>query len=87
MSLLFIIPVAIITADRFLRFGGIWALAWGPPLVGIVAGRVHRDLQGCSAGGVGSYRLRWPRIRRDAHPRVAITAGTVSQFSAIGEQQ
>ena len=45
MSLVFIIPVAIITADRFLRFGGIWALAWGPPLVGIVAGLVHRDLR------------------------------------------
>src|SRR5690349_3364970 len=45
VSLVVLIPVAIITADRFLRFGGIWALAWGPPLVGIVAGLVHRDVR------------------------------------------
>jgi len=43
LSLLIVIPVAIIAADRFLPFGGVAAFGWGPPLVGILAGIVHRD--------------------------------------------
>lgn len=43
LSQLVLIPVAVIAADRLLPWGGIAAFGWGPPLVGLVAGRVHRD--------------------------------------------
>jgi len=40
-----LVPVAVIAADRFLPWGGIATLVWGPPLVGIIAGLVHRNLR------------------------------------------
>lgn len=45
VGLLVIVPVAIVAADRFLWWGGIAAFLWGPPLVGMVAGVVHRDVK------------------------------------------
>jgi hypothetical protein len=42
-GLIVLVPVAVITGDRLLPWGGIATLGWGPPLVGLAAGLVHRD--------------------------------------------
>jgi hypothetical protein len=50
-GLVVLIPVAVIAADRLLPWGGLAALAWGPPLVGVLAGLAHGDWRlGVSAG-------------------------------------
>jgi hypothetical protein len=43
LAVLALVPVAVITADRLLPWGGLAVLGWGPPLTGIVAGLVHRS--------------------------------------------
>lgn len=44
-ALVVLVPFSIITTDRFLPFGGLDTLAWGPALVGIIAGLVHRKVR------------------------------------------
>jgi hypothetical protein len=43
VAVLVLVPVAVIAADRFLPWGGLAVLGWGPPLTGIVAGLLHRS--------------------------------------------
>jgi hypothetical protein len=42
-AVLILVPVAVIAADRFLPWGGLATLGWGPPLCGIIAGLIHRS--------------------------------------------
>jgi hypothetical protein len=43
LAVLILVPVAVIAADRFLPWGGLAVLGWGPPLTGIIAGLIHRS--------------------------------------------
>jgi hypothetical protein len=44
-ALVVLIPFCFIATDRFLPFGGLDTLAWGPALVGIIAGLVHGNVR------------------------------------------
>jgi hypothetical protein len=46
-----LIPFSIIATDRFLPFGGLDTWVWGPALLGLIAGLVHRNVRvGLMAG-------------------------------------
>lgn len=44
-AVLVLVPVAVIAADRFLPWGGLATLVWGPPFAGLFAGLVHRNVR------------------------------------------
>jgi hypothetical protein len=44
-ALVVLIPFCFIATDRLLPLGGLDTWAWGPALVGIIAGLVHRNVR------------------------------------------
>ncbi len=45
VALVVLVPFTIIATDRFLPFGGLDTWVWGPALLGVLAGLVHRNLR------------------------------------------